>query len=465
VIGKSFQDNDILAYRLGSAPGSGERKSKVLFTGLHHARELITANMVVKIFLETLHSLVHNTSRFTFWNFCDVLIVPVVNIDSHKLISQSFGTPDFDLHKDKRKNMNSGVCADGSVVEQGVDLNRNYGFHYGEDVGDNDECGETFRGRNAFSEPETQAIRDFLKGEDRLVSAMNFHSYGNMWIHPFNYMKVANQFPENTARAVVNFYHDFGKEVTRISESLYGNAIQMVNYSTDGEASDWMLGELGVISFSPELGSINPDAQDFKIPQRLVSPVIWENFKVIELFLHKNSFELRNFSYGFDNHGDFEVFLENGGLATVFDPVLSIPRTQRSASFVSQLSKVQVEDRPGEVQEALIQYTDEELLISFPQIHRLEKLRLSFSFTGKSIMRHGFAVECRLKTASGFTFGELEWSHGGAAAHPRKVSQFMFGVGLGGAGFFAIFVLLKFFSWLHGKRTVSVEGAAQELNC
>ncbi len=40
----------------------------------------------------------------------------------------------------------------------------------------------------------------------------------------------------------------------------YGNAIEMVNYSTDGEASDYMMGEKRIIAFSPELGSFNPKA-------------------------------------------------------------------------------------------------------------------------------------------------------------------------------------------------------------
>lgn len=35
----------------------------------------------------------------------------------------------------------------------------------------------------------------------------------------------------------------------------YGNAIEMVGYSTDGEGSDWMFGEREIIAFSPELGS------------------------------------------------------------------------------------------------------------------------------------------------------------------------------------------------------------------
>lgn len=90
---------------------------------------------------------------------------------------------------------------------------------------------------------------------------MNFHTYGNMWIHPFNYMRKEKIYPENINQKFVNFYEEFGDEVEEVSPgALYGNAIEMVKYSADGEASDWMLGEKNIIAFSPELGSSNEKA-------------------------------------------------------------------------------------------------------------------------------------------------------------------------------------------------------------
>lgn len=52
-----------------------------------------------------------------------------------------------------------------------------------------------------------------------------------------------------------------------------GNAIQTINYLANGEASDWMLGKHGIISFSPELGggSGNPATDNFYPPQKVIS--------------------------------------------------------------------------------------------------------------------------------------------------------------------------------------------------
>ena len=44
-------------------------------------------------------------------------------------------------------------------------MNRNYGFKWGLDqIGSDDNpCSEAYRGKGPFSEPETQAMRDFIK--------------------------------------------------------------------------------------------------------------------------------------------------------------------------------------------------------------------------------------------------------------------------------------------------------------
>lgn len=62
-----------------------------------------------------------------------------------------------------------------------------------------------------------------------------------------------------------------------------------------------MLGERGIVSFSPELGSFNPDAQTFFLPKDLIYEVIQENYKVVDLFLSKGVFSLKDLDYGVSN--------------------------------------------------------------------------------------------------------------------------------------------------------------------
>lgn len=128
---------DIHAYFLSKDNTQSEAKSLILFTGVHHARELITPTMIAKVFLESLHSILHSTVNAPFLKFNDIVVVPIINIDSYSLITKAFGTDKWDTMKEKRKNLNKKYCGK-SVIESGVDLNRNYGFHYGEDIEDLD---------------------------------------------------------------------------------------------------------------------------------------------------------------------------------------------------------------------------------------------------------------------------------------------------------------------------------------
>lgn len=86
---------------------------------------------------------------------------------------------------------------------------------------------------------------------------MNFHSYGNMWIRPFNYSKNKKiQLKEIGQKQIKEMYDFFEKIVKKVTPTaLYGNAISMVNYVSYGEASDYMLGRHNIFAFSPELGS------------------------------------------------------------------------------------------------------------------------------------------------------------------------------------------------------------------
>ena len=155
--GETFQGRDLNSYHLSdNLKDESKKKSIILFTGAHHARELISPGMTVKIFVETLHSLIHKDQRQQFWKFNDVLIVPIVNLDSYHYISDAWGTPNWDTNKLKRKNMNrTSKQLNCSEVSSGIDLNRNYGYHYRATREDNYPCSETYNGDVSFSEKET----------------------------------------------------------------------------------------------------------------------------------------------------------------------------------------------------------------------------------------------------------------------------------------------------------------------
>ena len=81
------------------------------------------------------------------------------------------------------------------MAKGGVDLNRNYDVNFGtSNKPDRDkfECGsDTYTGPQPFSEPETQAMRDFfIKNKNSLSFIYNLHCAGNQYIFPYNTDKV-----------------------------------------------------------------------------------------------------------------------------------------------------------------------------------------------------------------------------------------------------------------------------------
>ena len=74
------------------------------------------------------------------------------------------------------------------MPNQGVDLNRNYGFAWGNsNKGSSvNPCSDAYRGAGPWSEPETRNMRKFIISFPKMRFAINFHSFGNLLVMPFN---------------------------------------------------------------------------------------------------------------------------------------------------------------------------------------------------------------------------------------------------------------------------------------
>ena len=135
--------------------------------------------------------------------------MPIVNVDSFSYISQNIGAHNWNKIKYLRKNRR--IDPRCNFYNGGVDLNRNYGykFAYDDKGSSNNPCSGDYRGSAPFSEPETQAVKtiaDYYKS--LLVSAMHFHSWGDLWVMPFNYKKSLS-------------YKDLQEEIPKLAPSYH----------------------------------------------------------------------------------------------------------------------------------------------------------------------------------------------------------------------------------------------------
>jgi len=98
-------------------------------------------------------------------------------------------------------------------------------------------CHQDYRGTAPFSEPETQAIRDFTAQHDFAV-ALNFHSYGDFVNIPFatNKGPTHGELPPNDRR----IYHSLVADMTQVNHFRSGHAWAEVCWAAWRVVFDWL---------------------------------------------------------------------------------------------------------------------------------------------------------------------------------------------------------------------------------
>ncbi|XP_047473754.1 carboxypeptidase A2-like [Penaeus chinensis] len=135
-----------------------------------HAREWISSAVATYLTQQLADSGRNFLRRVT------VVVAPMANPDGYEYSH----TTDRMWRKNRREIPDS-EC-------MGVDLNRNWAKAWGSSGSSSDPCSNTFRGSEAFSEPETKALRDLaFTWIDKISLFLSFHSYGNFILHPWSY--------------------------------------------------------------------------------------------------------------------------------------------------------------------------------------------------------------------------------------------------------------------------------------
>ena len=106
-------------------------------------------------------------------------------------------------------------------------------------------------------------MRDFIiANRETLKFIVNYHSYGNMFIIPYNGDNLSYKLtPEQ-----IKLYDEIKNEAKFPSNMISGSAKTLLDYYANGEASDWALSSTGIIAMSPEIGSASAISLVFDIP-------------------------------------------------------------------------------------------------------------------------------------------------------------------------------------------------------
>lgn len=187
--------------------------------------------------LRLLHGYIHQKDEYINMLILNKFyVIPIVNVDGVAKIEKEFVETGKNILKRKNMNPKYKCNEDFESTEMGVDLNRNYGAaSWSNPEGSStDPCNPTFRGDHPFSEPETRAIRDFMTShKEELKFNYNFHSYGNMWLWPYNGQKENNIGRINPD--FLSLFEEMYSESKFPKHNLNGNAYNALGYISAGE--------------------------------------------------------------------------------------------------------------------------------------------------------------------------------------------------------------------------------------
>lgn len=270
--GTTIEGRPVFQLKISDNPTVDENEPEMMYTALHHAREACSLSQLIYFMWYVLENYQTNPEIKALVDNTEMYFVPVINPDGYIYNYTTDPNGGGMWRKNRRDN------TDGTF---GVDLNRNYGQFWGfDDSGSSpDGSSDTYRGASAFSEPETQIIKEFCEVHQFKI-AINYHTYSNLLIFPYGHTFA--YCADSTIYLAQTGY------MAKENGFKCGNAIHTVGYYSNGGSDDWMWGEVGtkpkIFAMTPEAGSF--DDGFWPAINRIVpicKNTLTENIKAMEL--------------------------------------------------------------------------------------------------------------------------------------------------------------------------------------
>ncbi len=266
-IGKSLEGRDQWLLTL-SADGKDGARPAVFFMGGHHAREHVSIETPLQLAQYLAEHFTAGDKRIVdLLSNRTVYIVPCVNPDGAEY---DISSGDYQLWRKNRRHN-----TDGS---EGVDLNRNYGHHWGEGGASDNGDSEVYHGPSAFSEPETLNIKTFFESHSNISIDLTFHTFSELILFPWGYTndRISDQKAFMVHKTMAETMAKWNGYTPEQSSTLY---------IASGDTTDWAFGAHGIISFTFELDpKMSPDMnwqpdKGFYPGQSFIRPVFEKNLE------------------------------------------------------------------------------------------------------------------------------------------------------------------------------------------
>ncbi len=248
-IGQSQQGRELWAAEVSDNPGANEGEPEVLFDGLHHAREHLSAEMAIYV-LDLL------TGKYGESTDLGKRVTKLV--DKRRTWIVFMVNPDglqYDLTGSPYRSWRRNRQPTPGSSKIGTDINRNYGYHFGCCGGSSGKPGAwDYRGPRAWSTPESRAMRDFIRsrvsgGRQRIRTHISFHTAGEMVLWPYSYTTA--DLPSDMTELDLRTFRAMGRAMA--ATNGYRARRSSALYPTDGDLIDWTYARERIFSFTFEL--------------------------------------------------------------------------------------------------------------------------------------------------------------------------------------------------------------------
>lgn len=245
-------DHHVYAFKVSDNVQSEEDEPNVYFFGMHHAREPLSMEVSMYVLNHLLTQYATDTEIQNLINNTQIWFIPAVNPDGYKIV---FDQTDVWWRKNIKDNNNNNqfdTYNNYGYGPDGIDINRNYSWGWGYFSASDDPTAVTFHGTEAFSEIETNYVKDFLNAR-HFVAGISYHTYSGLVLFPWGgkpYMyapdyQALSGLAESMAQTILK---------TDGSGNHYIAEPGWALYAASGGLDDFAYGTHGTFAYTIELG-------------------------------------------------------------------------------------------------------------------------------------------------------------------------------------------------------------------
>lgn len=263
-IGKTIEGRDIWALHINTTPASirhhRSNKPGIVYMGAHHAREHLSVEIPLMFGAYLLQYRNHQAvARLLATR--DIWIIPMVNPDGAEY---DIATGKYRMWRKNRRQNDNGTF--------GVDLNRNYGYGWGTGGSSSNPSSDVYMGKAPFSEPETQAIKNFIEQLPNIRVLLSFHTFSELILYPWGgkYDPVPDAKDRATFEAMASTMAGWNKYKPQQASDLY---------IASGDTVDWAYATRRIFGFTFELSPKSSWQGGFYPGAKVIDKVFADNLR------------------------------------------------------------------------------------------------------------------------------------------------------------------------------------------